>query len=60
MSAIFEWSRELCPIDVSCRLVRMIKASNKITLEDIFNECINLAIKCDSGMNEHRCQSNFY
>ncbi|VUZ48373.1 unnamed protein product [Hymenolepis diminuta] len=53
-------SRELFPTDACCRFLRMLKASDRIALENIVNECINLNIKCDSGMSpqksgEHNC-----
>ncbi|KAM3171919.1 hypothetical protein ACTXT7_015613 [Hymenolepis weldensis] len=42
--------RELCQTDVYRRIFRMIKASNKITLEGIINESINL----ESGLNQQK------
>ncbi|KAM3171470.1 hypothetical protein ACTXT7_016559, partial [Hymenolepis weldensis] len=52
--------RKLCQTDVCCRFLRMIEASDEITLEGIANECINLDIKCDSKMNQQEPDGHNY
>lgn len=38
----------------------MFEASDKIPLKDIANECINLDITCDSGMNQQESGEHNY
>lgn len=38
----------------------MFEAGDKITLEDVVNWCINLDIKCDSGMNQQNSGGTNY
>ncbi|VUZ44376.1 unnamed protein product [Hymenolepis diminuta] len=37
-------------MDVCCRIFKIIKESDNITLEVLDNECWDLNIKCDSGI----------
>ncbi|VUZ52014.1 unnamed protein product, partial [Hymenolepis diminuta] len=60
ISTVFSGLRELCPIDVYCRILRIFKASDEITLEDIVNECINLGIKRGSDMNQQNTFEHNY
>ncbi|KAM3178227.1 hypothetical protein ACTXT7_002989 [Hymenolepis weldensis] len=44
--------RELCQMDACCQILRMIEEADNSTLKDLDNECMNLDIICDRGMNQ--------
>ncbi|VUZ44548.1 unnamed protein product [Hymenolepis diminuta] len=56
MATVFVWLLKVCRSDVCCRILGMVEASGKITLEDIVHDFLNSNIKVDSDVNQVQVQ----